>query len=146
MNDLNRLEAAALRLLATREHSRAELEYKLAGKADDKAQLTEVLDGLAERGLQSNARYAESLIRSRLDKGQGPLLIRRDLKQQGIEPALIEDALAQAEPDWQAILERVAERKFGSEAPADYKEATKRARFLAQRGFEPETIRDFLGF
>lgn len=146
MNDLNRLEAAALRLLATREHSRAELEYKLAGKADDKAQLTEVLDGLAERGLQSNARYAESLIRSRLDKGQGPLLIRRDLKQQGIEPALIEDALALAEPDWQAILERVAERKFGSEAPADYKEATKRARFLAQRGFEPETIRDFLGF
>lgn len=146
MNDLNRLEAAALRLLATREHSRAELEYKLAGKADNKAQLTEVLDGLAERGLQSNARYAESLIRSRLDKGQGPLLIRRDLKQQGIEPALIEDALAQAEPDWQAILERVAERKFGSEAPVDYKEATKRARFLAQRGFEPETIRDFLGF
>lgn len=143
--DAQQLEAAAIRLLATREHSLAELERKLSGKAGREI-IAEVLNGLAQQGLQSDARFAEVFIRSRLDKGQGPLLIRRDLRQLGIDDSLVDEALAEAAPDWQAILERVAERKFGSEAPADYKEATKRARFLAQRGFESEAIRDFLDF
>lgn len=143
--DAQQLEAAAIRLLATREHSRSELERKLAGKAD-KALIAEVLDGLAQQGLQSDERFTEIFTRSRLDKGQGPLIIRRDLRQLGIDSSLIDEAMAEAEPDWRAMMQRVAERKFGAEKPTDYKEATKRARFLAQRGFEPEAIRDFLDF
>lgn len=143
MSEEAALEAAALGLLATREHSRAELARKLGKKVDSEL-VQAVLDGLATRGLQSDTRYAQSLIRSRLAKGQGPLVIQRDLKQSGIETWLIDQAMEEAAPDWAALLQQVAGRKFGPEPVADYKEAAKRARFLAQRGFESEMIRRLL--
>lgn len=137
------VEAAALRLLSIREHGRAELGRKLKGRATDEL-IAEVLDDLGERGLQSDARYAEGQVRLRLEKGQGPLLIRRDLGQTGIDPELMDAALAEAAPDWPALLQALIERKFGPKPPADYKDAAKRARFLAQRGFDAEMIRRVL--
>jgi regulatory protein len=139
-NEWAATQAAALRFLSIREHSRAELRRKLKGRAAD-ALIDDILDDLGERGLQSDTRYAEGQVRLRLEKGQGPLLIRRDLGQTGIDPELIKAALADAAPDWPALLQALVKRKFGPEPPADYREATRRARFLAQRGFDAEMIR-----
>ena len=94
---------------------------------------------LTESGLQSNARLAESFIRSRANRGQGPLKIRMELRNKGISDAEIELAMEEAATDWQAIAIEVAEKKFQLEDP-DPRQRAKRQRFLQQRGFSFEQI------
>jgi len=138
------LRDRALGLLARREHSRFELRRKLSDAAAEPGELDAVLDDLAAAGLQSDRRYAESFVRSRIERGQGPLRIRKELRQRGVEAALAEQALAEAEVDWDARLRDVHRKRFGSTPPADRREQARQARFLAQRGFPDAAIRDLL--
>ena len=59
------LKGRALRLLAQREHSRAELMRKLAPHAQAAADVDAVLDDLTLRGLLSDERYVDMRMRSR---------------------------------------------------------------------------------
>ncbi len=138
------LRDRALGLLARREHSRFELRRKLSDAAPEPGELDAVLDDLAAAGLQSDRRYAESFVRSRIERGQGPLRIRKELRQRGVEAALAEQALAEAEVDWDARLRDVHRKRFGSTPPTDRREQARQARFLAQRGFPDAAIRDLL--
>lgn len=126
----------ALRLLATREHSREELRAKLArGGSVESDAIEAVLDALVREGSQSDQRFAEAWVRSRIERGHGPLRIRNDLLARGIEAGLAERALEAADCDWEAQLRRVHARKFGDTPPADERDLARRARFLAYRGF-----------
>ncbi|HEY5719880.1 MAG TPA: regulatory protein RecX, partial [Gammaproteobacteria bacterium] len=104
--------ARALDLLARREHSRAELRRKLGGAGSDPAELDAVLDQLAAAGLQSDARYAESYVRSYAERGDGPLKIRQGLRQRGVDGSLIDAALEAAEVDWGERLESARAKRF----------------------------------
>jgi len=70
------LKGRALRLLAAREHSRVELERKLATHAgDDPAELARMLDELAAKGFISEQRVAESVLHRRAGRlGAGRVL------------------------------------------------------------------------
>jgi regulatory protein len=129
----------ALGLLARREHSRVELERKLAKRRFDEATIVEVLDRLEATGALAAGRFAESFLRSRIAKGQGPARIRMDLKAHGIDPAesraLLEDC------DWEGLACEVRRKRFGVEPPADYTERARQMRFLQYRGFEFDHIR-----
>lgn len=138
------LEAAqardlALRLLGRREHSARELKAKLQqrGLADQAAE--SAVDGLGEQGWQSDARYAELLVRSRIGQGYGRLRIEAEARVAGIAQAEIRAALDAAQTDWDELLHRVWSRRFAAlpEGPA---EAQKQFRYLAGRGFEPARI------
>ncbi|HEY4998170.1 MAG TPA: regulatory protein RecX, partial [Usitatibacter sp.] len=59
------LRARAMRFLARREHSRAELQRKLAAIAAQGDDVEAVLDELARKGWLSDARYAELAVRSK---------------------------------------------------------------------------------
>jgi len=129
-------------LLAAREHTRAELRRKLGGRREATPEAVEaVLDALAARGLQSDARYAEQYLAMRVARGYGPVRIRAELRERGVESALIDDWLDERDPAWRERLRAVACKRFGAAAPADYKERARRARFLEQRGFGTELIR-----
>ena len=97
----------AIRLLARREYSRAELAQRLALRAHAPDVVTACLDELAESGLQSDQRFTESFLRSRVMRGQGPLKIRGELERRGIERDLIATTLSTAEQvgevDWYAL-------------------------------------------
>jgi regulatory protein len=134
-------EAAAVRLLARREHSRAELSRKLAARGIEPELINEVLDALATRRLQSDERYAESLIASRIGRGQGPVRIRRELSERGVAPGLIDAALEHADADWPELARKTRSRRFGGEIPAEWNERGRQARFLEYRGFTGEQIR-----
>jgi regulatory protein len=130
-------------MLALREHSRAELLGKLSGRYP--ADLIDgVLDALTEQGALSNARFAAQYAAMRMGKGFGPVAIRSELAQRGIEAGLLDSTMADIEPDWYAQLRRAHDRKYGEALPADYREAARRGRFLAQRGFPAEMIRQLL--
>ncbi|HET8705765.1 MAG TPA: regulatory protein RecX, partial [Pseudomonadales bacterium] len=133
------LETRAVRLLARREHSRSELKRKLK-KADD-GSLGEVLDQLEEKGYQSDRRYCEVLVRSRISSGHGPLKIRFELKQKGVDAALIDEVISEQSPDWTALARRARERRFGESLPEDRQEVLKQLRYLVGRGFEQSQLR-----
>jgi regulatory protein len=132
-----------LRLLARREHSRRELERKLAGEAADPAELAALLDDFEQRGWLSEARVAEQHV-ARARARYGPRRVLNDLKERGLSGDALDRAAAQLK---QAEFESAAEvwRKRFGRPPEDLKEKARQARFLAGRGFSAEVIRAVLG-
>jgi regulatory protein len=136
------LKARALRSLAQRDHSRAELARKLAphGEADA---VEAVLDRMSELGLLSDTRFAESFVRSRGAR-LGQRRLQHELAQRGVDEETIADALASELG--KSELERartIWARKFGS-APGDPKEWARQARFLITRGFSADVVKRVL--
>jgi regulatory protein len=131
----------AMDLLARREHGRAELERKLlaAGFAADVA--ADALQQLAEEGLQSDRRFVESFVQSRINQGKGPLRIHADLGQRGIASDLVDEVLEEAGEDWYELAREARLKKFGRSQPDGFREKARQMRFLQYRGFEPDQIR-----
>ncbi len=128
-------------LLARREHGRAELEQKLVAAGFDAEVAVDALQRLADEGLQSDRRFVEAFMQSRINQGKGPLRIHADLGQRGIAAGLIDEVLEEAGEDWIALARDARLKKFGRSQPAGFKEKARQMRFLQYRGFEPDQIR-----
>lgn len=132
----------AIRLLARREYSQAELWQRLTARGHEADDIQACLAALVEQGLQSDSRFAESFVRSRVFRGQGPRRIRADLGQRGIDRPMISEALeaAEGEVDWFELASEVLARRFAGpgETPKD---RARRERFLAGRGFDFDHLR-----
>ena len=118
----------AMDFLARREYGQAELIRKLADRGFERDTAEQAVGQLTDEGLQSDARFAESFVQSRINQGKGPVRIRMDLGQRGITDATIELAREQRR------------KKFGTAAPADFTEKARQMRFLQYRGFEQDHI------
>jgi regulatory protein len=135
------IRRAAMNLLARREHSFQELISKLQQRFSEHPDLLmQELHNLTEEGLQSDLRMVEAFVRSRINKGQGPVKISAELRTRGISDTRIEQGILNAEVDWFELIEQVATRKFGDSRATDLREKGRRARFLQQRGFSFEQI------
>jgi regulatory protein len=133
------LNARALRLLARREHSRAELARKLAPHAESSQALEILLAELIQKRQLTDERYAE--VRAHwLARKYGAAKIRQELKAKGVDDALVDRVSAEGELERaQAILQR----KYRL-AATTREERARRARFLQGRGFSYDTIRSVL--
>jgi regulatory protein len=136
------LRARAMRFLARREHSRAELRRKLAPRVAEGEDLDALLDDLARRGWLSDARFAEQSIRSRARRF-GPLKLAQALRAQGVGDEAIAAAFHAAGADGASSLEAVWRSRF-REAAAGEREKARQVRFLQGRGFALEEIFRFL--
>lgn len=133
------LMARAIRFLARREHSRAELSRKLAPHAESAEALLFLLDELEKRKHLSDERYAESRAHW-LARKYGAARIRQDLKARGVAAAVV----ARISPEGE--LERakaILARKYRA-AASTREEKARRMRFLQSRGFSFDTIRGAL--
>ncbi|MDH3756503.1 MAG: recombination regulator RecX [Gammaproteobacteria bacterium] len=130
----------AMDLLARREHGRAELECKLVARGFGKDVAADALRQLADEGLQSDRRFVESFVQSRINQGKGPLRIHADLGQRGIAAGLIDEVLEEAGEDWYALARDARLKKFGRSRPAEFRDKARQMRFLQYRGFEPDQI------
>jgi regulatory protein len=138
------LRQRAVKLLARREHTRAELTRKLAPHGSQE-EIDIVLNELAGSGLQSDARFAESYLRSQAGR-LGVARLRQTLRQKGVAGELITDHVAKLSNELPDELERaraVWQKKF-SAAPADRSDWARQARFLQGRGFSVEIIRKLM--
>ncbi len=131
---------SAMDMLSRREHSVEELRRKLVAKGFDDGVVTNVVGDLKTRNLVSDDRFVEAFVRSRVNRGQGPVRIERDLRERGIDDALIEQSAHYDTGYWSDIIDQVREKKFGAPRKLSRQEWAKQARFLQQRGFTTEQI------
>lgn len=132
------LRARALRLLARREHSRRELERKLAVHAGDPAELGRVLDELEALGWLSERRVVEQVVHARRTRF-GARRIERELLDKGISADAVAAALPGLRESELAAARAVWAKKFGR-LPRTPAERARQARFLQGRGFALDVI------
>jgi regulatory protein len=126
--------------LARREHGRIELQGKLTKFGFDDNVAEDAIAQLVDDGLQSDQRFVEAFVQSRIHQGKGPARIRADLRQCGINDSLVDAGLLDARQNWYELARDVRLKKFGSGRPPDFKGKARQMRFLQSRGFEPDHI------
>jgi len=137
------LRERALRLLAGREHTRAELARKLAGYAGPDDDLSGLLDELTHRGQLSESRYAEARARQ-LSRKFGASRIAHELRSKGLSKDSAEAAAAVARITEIERAREVWRRKFRSPAQSR-EEHARQMRFLRSRGFSFDAVRAVTG-
>jgi regulatory protein len=136
------LKGRALRLLSQREHTRRELERKLARFEEVPGTLAQALDDLQARGFLDERRAAESLAHRRAS-AYGAARLRQEMQDKGLGRELITQTLAGLQSSEETRARQVWQRRFEA-APADAKERARQARFLLARGFSGEVVRRVL--
>ena len=132
------LKGRALRLLARREYSRAELRRKLLVEEVGEAGLDAVLDDLESKRLLSDRRYAEVVAHGKGAR-YGVASLSRSLSRQGVSAEIAAQALAPLRASERDRAMDIWKRRFG-EPPADLKARARQHRFLLGRGFDPATV------
>lgn len=150
MDDKQQLESytkakkCALGLLAMREHSSLELKCKLAERGFDTKIITKVLLDISKSGFQSDERFTEFYVKSRAERGYGPLRIEGELRDRGIIQELIRRFLDKNSEIWKTNAKKVYIKKFGTQIPPDQNEKIKQMQFLQYRGFGVEQVKEIL--
>jgi regulatory protein len=107
----------------------------------DGQSIQSVVAELAREGLQSDIRFAENYVHHRLEKGFGPLRIALELRERGIGDDLIDLHLDRSAQDWLQRAAQARQKRFGGSLPTTFSEQVKQSRFLQQRGFSSDHIR-----
>lgn len=142
----------ALRLLTNRDHSRHELDDKLAARDVPDEVRSGLLDRLEEVGLVNDASFAEQWTRARrssrkLSRGA----VRRELQTKGVDPDLIAEALEPIEHDDEvALATELAAKKWRQVHALPREVAYRRmAGALARKGYAPgvvaQVVREVMG-
>lgn len=124
-----------------REHSQRELLDKLALRGYSRIDVEPIIAEFAKQGWQDNQRFAESYARQRMMKGYGPVRIRYELQQRGIDEVDLEQLAELNLGGWLNALLQVYQNKFDQQPNLNRAEWLKRSRFLQQRGFSHEMIK-----
>ena len=133
------LKGRALQLLSLREHSRKELERKLAAYEETPGELAQALDFLQAKGFIDEQRVVESVVNRRAAK-LGASRVRQELLAKGLPQEAVALAVDQLRSTELERGREVWRKKFGA-PPADASERAKQVRFLLTRGFGAEVVR-----
>lgn len=133
------LKGRALRLLAGREHSRAELQRKLSAHETEPGELAKALDELEAKGFINEQRVLESVLHRRSAR-LGASRVRQELQAKGLDPGAVAEAVAGLQDTEEARAREVWRKRF-SGPPADAPERARQMRFLLTRGFGAEVVR-----
>jgi len=132
------LRERALRLLARREHSRAELMRKLQTAGFSGTEIAPLLDQFEAKNWLSDRRFAESYVADHRARA-GSIKLAYDLRQRGISDSLVAELLDQNSENELDRARAVWQKKFGM-APANAAEKARQMRFLQSRGFTQDII------
>jgi regulatory protein len=140
----NIIKHHALNLLARREHSQVELRTKLIAKGCDANDISTVLQGLINEKAQSDERFAESYMHMRANRGYGPLRIRVELRERGINNEIIDKTINFDDSLWADNAQKIWRKKFGGKMPTSFQERAKQMKFLQYKGFDIAQIKSIL--
>jgi regulatory protein len=134
------LKKIAIDLLSRRDHSRQELAQKLKQKGGLDDDIQQVLDWCGAENYQSESRYAALLVRSKINKGYGPLYLSQAAREQGISKELLSQTIETLEIDWFALALAQYQKKYLGKPVEDFHEKQKRMAYLQRRGFNGSQI------
>ncbi len=137
------IQQAALRYLSMREHSKKELLRKLQQKGFSYCDSEPVVASLSEHGYQSDQRYAQMLVNSRIEKGYGEQRIRAELQENGVACQFIAESLEGH--DWESLCRECFDKKYNGQSGGDLKARQKQQRYLLQKGYSYSQIQAVLG-
>ena len=120
--------------LARREHTGKEIFSKLKNRVESVELLKTEINKLEEEGLIDNKRFAEQYIHSRSLRGYGPLRIKQELKQRGVNESIILPLMSDI--DWASFAIKVLEKKTAGNFPDETTQILKIKKFLNYRGFD----------
>ncbi|MEC9375903.1 MAG: regulatory protein RecX [Pseudomonadota bacterium] len=140
------LYAIAMKLMARRERSETELRQKLIARDFDSCKIDKVIDDLLSRNLLSDKRFAEAYTKSRSRKGYGPVRIKNELNQRGVNDDIVQICLANEADQWESRAFSARRKKFGINLPSEFKEKARQMRFLEYRGFTTNQINSAFDF
>jgi regulatory protein len=135
----------ALRRLARRDHSEAELRRALSERGHTPAEIEEALARLRTQRYVDDDAYAERFARGSLaHQGLGRKRIRQGLRQRGLDREQVEAGLAAAlkEVSEDEVLDKVARRYWRQHTRVEPARRLPRLwGFLLRRGFAPAHVR-----
>lgn len=132
------LRVRAMRMLARREYSRAELRARLLPHMQEGEDVEAVLDDLETRNWLSDARAAELIVNTRRTRF-GAQRIAHEMRKKGLADELIGKALPGLKASEQDAAREVWQRKFGT-LPHSAQEKARQVRFMQSRGFALDVI------
>lgn len=133
--------AIVLRQLSMAPRSRSQLERKLRQRGCEDDVAAKVLDRMTEVGLVDDEAYAQMLVRSRQkDKGLARRALAHELRKQGIDPEIADEALGQVGAgDERLRAEQLVAKKLRSMRGLAPDVQTRRlAAMLARKGYSGE--------
>jgi regulatory protein len=136
--------AAALRMLSRRDLSEGEIRERLSKKGFPHAESSATIRRLRELGLVDDTKLCARLVRSyRETRGYGSAKIAWALRGRGFSPDLVEETVREFSTGEEELAAASAalRKKFRSGLLKGREGAAKAYRFLAGRGFSPETCR-----
>jgi len=133
------LKGRALRLLAQREHSRSELQTKLARYVQEGEDLAAILDELQAKDFINEGRVAESVVNRRAAR-LGTQRVLQELRCKGLDEELVRAAGRQLAGSELERARAVWRQRFGAAADTPAERA-RQMRFLAARGFAADVVR-----
>jgi regulatory protein len=136
----------ALRLLALKARTEAELDRALKRAGVSDVDRTLALARLRELGYMDDAAVASARARTLLEQGAAPLLVRRRLRAQGVSSGTARAAAEQAAEgaSERELLERALEKKLRGRAPRDDKERRRLFRALIGKGHRAVLVAEAL--
>lgn len=132
------LKGRALRLLGQREHSRSELERKLARYEEEPGSLARALDELAAKDFISEARVVQSVLHQRAAR-HGAARVRQELLHKGVAPEAVAEAVASLAASELDRARGVWRQRFGA-PPQNSGERARQVRFMLARGFAAAVV------
>jgi regulatory protein len=129
-----RATTVAVRALARRDRSRAELDARLARAGVRDAERRKTLDRATRAGLVDDARFASSRARLLAERGAGDELVLADLGRHGVDDLVARKAVSELVPEADRAA-RIVEARGRS---------ARTLRYLAARGFAEESLDDLI--
>ena len=130
------VEQRALKLLSLRDHSSGELTAKLLAKSFCEQSVKVVIAKLEADNILDDHGYCQRFIEQQAEKGMGPLLIQKKLRDRHVAEMLIDSLMIDDDEFWFEKVAGVIRKKFGGIEVA----MAKKARFLVSRGFTSRHI------
>lgn len=136
----------AMEYLAHKPRTEGEVRDRLERADYSPSVIEAAIERLHELSYLDDATYAHDYVKGRFaNKKYGPHRMRRELRERGVAPALIDEALAQLESrvDFPAAAQELAEKYWHrvADEPDPRKQAKRLRGYLMRRGYASSTAR-----
>ncbi|WPP39773.1 regulatory protein RecX [Paenibacillus hunanensis] len=142
-NKLQAAYASSINYLSYRSRTRTEVARKLKEKGHDEHVIETTLERLEQEKLIDDHLFAEQWARQRVrTQKKGKVWIRQELRQKGVQPAHIEQALGEIDEDEELVsATMLARKKWNSTSGEWLDKKRKTMAYLMRRGYSSDLVR-----